>query len=345
MHCKQDASLFSIMERRGMPMLFVENNNTDPYCNHALEEWLMDHTDEDCFVLWRNQRAILLGKNQNAYNEIDLEYAKAHNIKIVRRITGGGTVFTDEGNVMFTFISNDGRKDFADFQKFTVPIIAALNALGIPAEFSGRNDLTIDGKKFCGNAQCRYKDKVLHHGTLMYNADTSELARALKVREIKLRSKGVSSVQSRVTNISDYMENPMEIEEFRSFVFHHVMEHQEGAHFMRLTPAQWEEVRMKALEKHATDAWIYGKFPQFDIYKETKLPGGIVEVYFNLTENRISKAEIYGDFFSIGDIGDVEKALLGTEYREEPVKQAMMQLDIDTYFKNISVDELVTAMV
>lgn len=326
-------------------MLFIENNNTDPYQNHALEEWLMDHYQENCFMLWRNQKAILLGKNQNAYSEINMDYAKSHDIKIVRRITGGGTVFTDEGNIMFTFISCNKEKDFADFKKFTLPILKVLNEMGIPASFSGRNDLLIDGKKFCGNAQCRYKDKVLHHGTLMYNADTSELAQALNVKEIKLKSKGVSSVKSRVTNISNYMDTPMDIEEFRSYLFQKVMEQSEHVQFLRLSEAVWKEVAQKALKKHATKEWIYGNFPQYDIHKETKLTGGIVEVYLQLQQGSVNHAEIYGDFFNSREISEITDALRGTVYDAQAVRKALSSFAVDDYFKNITMDELVTAIV
>lgn len=326
-------------------MLFVENNNTDPYQNHALEEWLMDHVDQDCFMLWRNQKAILLGKNQNAYSEVNLEYAKEKQIKIVRRITGGGTVFTDEGNVMFTFISCKGKEQFADFLRFTKPILAALNKMGVPAEFSGRNDLTINGKKFSGNAQCRYGDKLLHHGTLMYNANTGELAKALNVRAIKLRSKGVASVKSRVTNISDYLNDTMGIEQFRQNLFQRVFAETKDAVLFQLTEKQWAEVRDKAYEKHAANEWIFGKNPAFEIQKETKFPAGIVEVFLNITRGHIDEIKIFGDFFSDGDIREIEQGLQGILYEESAVKKALEQFPVEKYFGKIESGELVTAFI
>lgn len=326
-------------------MLFVENNNRDPYQNHALEEWLMDNAEEDCFMLWRNEKAILLGKNQNAYSEINMPYAAEQGIKIVRRITGGGTVFTDEGNVMFTFISCNGRKDFSDFKRFTEPILQALRRMGVPAEFTGRNDLTIEGRKFSGNAQCRYRDKLLHHGTLMYTANTEELAKALNVRPIKLKSKGVSSVKSRVTNISNYLEVTPEIEEFRRLLFQMVMEETPGAELFRLTPEQWKEVKLRSLEKHATKEWIYGYNPVFDIHKETKLSGGIVEVFLNTKKGRICDAKIYGDFFGEGEVCDIEQELRGVLYEEESIREAIAKYPVQRYFGKIGNDELVTAFI
>ena len=326
-------------------MLFVENFNTDPYCNHALEEWLMDNQPLDCFMLWRNQKAILLGRNQNAYSEINLPYIKQHDIKVVRRITGGGAVYTDEGNIMFTFISCTGSRNFADFRKFTEPVLAALKTLGVPAEFAGRNDMLIDGKKFSGNAQCLYHGKLLHHGTLMYNADTGELAKALTASHLKLKDKGIASVKSRVTNISEYMPKPMDIEDFRAFLFDSVMRNFSDARLFRLSEKDWDEVKIKAAAKHATSEWIFGNNPEFTVQKETKFPGGIVQVYLNVVKGRLENVKIFGDFFGDRDIKDVEKALTGTLYEIDAVRNALAPLPINEYLSSISFDELVSALV
>jgi len=326
-------------------MLFVENHNTDPYQNHALEEWLMDSVDEDCFMLWRNDKAILLGKNQNAYSEINMPYASEQGIKIVRRITGGGTVFTDEGNIMFTFISCNGRKEFSDFLRFTEPIIKALRGMGIPAEFSGRNDLTIKGKKFSGNAQCRYKEKLLHHGTLMYEANTEEMAKALNVREIKLNSKGVSSVKSRVTNISEHMAEKMDIEVFRHCLFCAVKAEIADAREFKLSREQWQDVSERSLIKHATKEWIYGQNPKFDIRRETKLFGGIIEVFLDIEKGKIANIRIYGDFFGDGNLDVIEQGLKGVYYEEDAIRRALSLYPVQTYFGKIKEEELVTAFI
>jgi lipoate-protein ligase A len=326
-------------------MLFIENNNRDPYQNHGLEEWLMDEMNEDCFMLWHNEKAILLGRNQNYYNEINIAYAKEHNIKIVRRITGGGTVFTDEGNLMFTFISCEGKKDFTDFKKFTKPILNALQRLGVPAVFSGRNDLTIDGKKISGNAQCRYKDKVLHHGTLMFDANTEELAQALNVKEIKLKGKGVSSVKSHVANISNYLNEKMSIEQFRQCLLQMIMEEVDDAIEFKLSEMQWQEVRERTYKKHGTKEWIYGFQPNFKFHKETKFLGGIVEVFLDIRRNKVADIKIYGDFFSDGDINEIEDEMRGVEYEEQAVRNVLNNFSVKKYFGQITRDELVTAII
>lgn len=325
-------------------MIFVENLNTNPYMNHALEEWLMDNLDDDCFMLWRNQTAILLGKNQNAYREVNLNYARNMNFKIVRRITGGGTVFTDSGNIMFTYISNDVKNGYNNFKKFAHPILKALHSLGIPAEFSGRNDLIINGKKFCGNAQCRYKEKVLHHGTLMYQASTSQLAKALNVRKVKLHSKGVESVKSRVTNISEYMKEPMDIEEFRSYVYNHVLKNTPDSFEYKLSEEQWDQVR-EISKNHENPTWIYGKNPEYNTVKEIKLPAGLVETYLDVKNGIIERACIMGDFFSDGELEDIENALIGVPYTEDDIKYVIGKFSVHEYMHNINDQELVHALI
>ena len=148
-------------------MLLIYNEKTNPYFNLAMEEYFLKNTKEDLFLLWRNESAIIVGKNQNTLSEINYEYVKEHDIKVVRRQSGGGAVFHDLGNICFTFIACNNNH-FSDFKRFTMPIVDALKGLGVNAEFSGRNDLLIDGQKFSGNAQYNYKDRVMHHGTLLF---------------------------------------------------------------------------------------------------------------------------------------------------------------------------------
>lgn len=326
-------------------MLFVENLNTDPYCNHALEEWLMENHPEDCFMLWRNQKAILLGRNQNAFNEINLPYVKERGIKIVRRISGGGAVFTDEGNVMFSFISCGGGRHFADFRRFAGPILSALQTLGVPAEFTGRNDMVIHGRKFSGNAQCMHKGKLLHHGTLMYSADAGEMEKVLNVSRLKLRDKGIASVKSRVTNISEHMPKPMDIEDFRTYLFNDVMKNTPDARPLRLSGEDWERVKLKAARGHATSEWIYGRNPEFNVQKETKLPGGLIQIYLNVVKGRMKNVRIFGDFFGDKGIGEVESALTGVLYEAEAVRNALAPLRVGEYFGDISLGEVVSAII
>ena len=187
-------------------MLCIKDSHTDPYFNIAADEYALKYLEDDCFMLWRNEPSIIVGKHQNTLAEINVDYVMKNNIKVVRRISGGGAVFHDLGNLNFTFVKNAGEDAQGDFRKFTQPILDVLQSMGINAKFEGRNDLTIDGKKFSGNAESIWKNRVLHHGTLLFSAVMTDLSAALKVNPLKFQDKAVKSVRSRVTNISEHLD-------------------------------------------------------------------------------------------------------------------------------------------
>ena len=326
-------------------MLFVKHSNTDPYKSHAIEEFLMNKFDKDCFMLWKNEKCILIGNYQNAYSEINTDYVKQYNIPVVRRITGGGTVFNDEGNFNFSFISCNVGEDCFDFKKFTTPIVRALNKLGIKAELSGRNDLTIEGKKFSGNAQYKSKNKVLHHGTLLFSSNISDLANALKVNPIKIESKGIKSVKSRVTNICDYLKVSMTTEEFKEYLCNEVYSSTENAEIYEITEDDWKEINQIAAKKYATWEWNYGKNPQFNMEREKKFIGGIVNVSMNFNKNRIQNVKIHGDFFSQKDITVIEDALIGVSYDQKSIYEALKDFDMQEYFMNISNENILDVLI
>ena len=203
-----------------MKLLILKSK--DPYLNLAIEEYLFRNTTDDIFMLWQNEPTVVIGKNQNVYAEINREYTKEHNIKIARRITGGGAVYHDLGNVNYTFISSR-NKEGIDFKYFTAPIIDALKAIGVNAELSGRNDITVNCKKISGNAQYSTDTRTLHHGTLLFDSDLSVLSSALNVDEEKIRSKAISSTRSRVINIKDLILENYKTDEFIDIIKNHII--------------------------------------------------------------------------------------------------------------------------
>jgi lipoate-protein ligase A len=322
-------------------MLIIKNENDNPFFNHAAEEYMLRNFDEECFMLWINRPSILLGRNQNALAEINLEYAKANDITIVRRPSGGGAVFNDYGNMNYTFISQLDENGFADFKKFAYPIIEGLRNLSINAEFSGRNDITIDGKKISGTAQYKHKNRVIHHGTMLYSASISSLSKALNVRPIKLESKGVTSVTSRVTNISQYLNSPMTLKEFKEYLTNFVIGIFKDIKFYEFTKTDLEGIEKIVREKYETWDWNFGKSPQFSLHNERKYEGGILETSLNVDRGIIKEIKFYGDFFGKIDVSELEGVLVGVNYEEDALYAALEDYDINNYMNNITKNNLI----
>lgn len=325
-------------------MIFIKNDNTNPYMNHAIEEYVLNKFNEDVFMLWRNKPCILIGKNQNTLSEINNDYVKEHNLAVVRRMSGGGAIFNDLGNLNFTFISSVCEKYFTDFKIFTYPIINALKKLSINAELTGRNDLTIHGKKFSGNAQYCYKDKILHHGSILFSVDMSKLVQALKVKDIKFEGKAVKSVESRVTNISEHLKVPMSIIEFKHFLIESVMNEQEDAKLYEFTKKEWADIKKICDEKYATWDWNYGHSPKFNYHNEKKFVGGILQVNINVQKGLIKNIRFYGDFFSSSDIKELEEVFTGIRYTKKALEDVLRNTDVQKYMANISKENLLEVM-
>lgn len=335
------------------------NNSTDPYFNLAAEEYLTRTADDDIIMLWRNSPAVIIGKNQNAFAELDLEYVREHGIRVVRRMTGGGAVFHDLGNINFTFISPKGgrlaegiRDGGLDFAYFTAPITDALSKLGLKARLSGRNDIVIDTddgeRKVSGNAQCVLDGTTLHHGTLLFSAKMESLAGALKPDPDKLRSKGIASVKSRVANINDLLtEKGTDIggvEKFLDYLAENL------SLVFSVTPEGLpseiiDSIRRLTDEKYSTDEWNIGRFGDFTMTRKRRLPCGTVSVALSVENGRISDLRIGGDFFGGHDITELEKMLIGCEYSATEIADILSGIDISGYILGASVAELTEILI
>lgn len=326
-------------------MLFIRNENTNAYFNLAVEEYLLKRFNDEIFMLWRNEPSIIVGKNQNTLSEINLEYVKQNLIPVVRRLTGGGAVFHDLGNLNFTFIKTDDNASFTNFRRFTEPIIDVLNTLSIDAEFSGRNDLTIDGKKFSGNAQCNYKNRVLHHGTLLFSSDIKDISEALKVKPSKFVGKGVKSVVSRVTNISKHLKQPLTIVEFKEMIMRHISKIYVEARFYEFNDQDLVEIAKLVKEKYSTWEWNFGKSPKYGIKNEIKYNGGNVEFNLNVEKGLIKNISIFGDFFGKFDLLEIEKALINTKHSEGELHKVLEKFDINDYFLGANLEDILKGLI
>jgi len=305
-------------------MIIYHNNFTEPYFNLASEQYLMEScgTDEEIFVLWRNEPSVIIGKNQNAYAEINSDFVNEKSIKVVRRLTGGGAVFHDLGNVNFTFIVPKSEKPEIDFARFTKPIIDALAKLGIKAELSGRNDILIDGMKVSGNAQCVYNGKTMHHGTLLFNSDIGYLAGALNVNRAKMESKGIKSVRSRVTNIAEHLKEPLDVVEFKNFIEESVSADR-GAEVRSFSKEDISAIQKLADEKYSSWEWVYGQSKQYSFTESRRFDFGTVELNCNIAGGIVQEISIKGDFFGTADVSELENRFLGLKFDS---KEIILQL-------------------
>ena len=320
-------------------MRYIDNDCTDPYFNLALEEYLLREKNGEYFVLWRDEPCIVVGKNQNTLSEINEEYIKKHSIKVVRRQSGGGAVFHDLGNLNFTFIVEDDGKKFNDFKTFVIPIIGVLNELGINAEFSGRNDLLIEGKKFSGNAQCKYKNRVMHHGTLLFSSDIVNLSDALISKPIKFSDKAVKSVSSRITNISEYLQESLSVIDFENKIFEYISRAEEDKVITTLDNEEIEEVKNLVKTKYETWQWNFGQSPKYNFYNEKKFSAGTIELSIDVEKGVMKHIRIFGDFFGEENIEDVEKALIGKKHNNEEIHSVIDNINMKKYFGNINKED------
>jgi lipoate-protein ligase A len=317
----------------------IVNESLRPHFNLALEEYVLTGTDIDAIILWRNSRAVIVGSNQNTAAEIDADYARANDIAVARRLSGGGAVFHDPGNVNFTFIHKLGDGDFSNYRKFTDPIVGYLAELGVKAELQGRNDLVIEGLKFCGNAQAVRKERIMHHGCILYSADFGHLERALKPRESKMESKGIKSVRKRVTNIADHMASPIPVEDFLGGLANYFLKHSPGVKPYTLSASDIAAAEKISREKYGTWEWNFGHSPSCGIEREHRYAFGAVGAKVLADHGVINEIHIFGDFFGMLDKSGLESALIGVRHDKGAVKSALEGLNIGGYINGMTADQ------
>lgn len=321
-------------------MLIIRRHNTDPYFNLATEEYVLKEIADDSFMLWRNDPSIIVGKHQNTLAEINVEYVTLNKIKVVRRLSGGGAVFHDLGNLNFTFTMKSEDENMINFRKYTSPILDVLQSLGVDARFEGRNDLCIDGKKFSGNAMHIWKKKVLSHGTLLFSSHMPDLSSALKVDPLKFSDKAVKSVRSRVTNISEHLKEEMNVMEFARKIEDHIVSIYPDARFYDLTDEDHEKIQKMVDEKYGTWHWNYGYSPKYTFRKILRTTAsGTIEFALEVDNGIMRNIKIYGDYFNKYPTEDIENALRDLPHKSEIIKEALKPFNIGDYFNNLVLDE------
>ena len=326
-------------------MIIIKNPHTDPYFNLASEEYLIDNMTDDLFMLWRNEASVIIGRSQNAYAELDREFIAAHSIKAVRRLTGGGAVFHDPGNVNYTFITTDGSASL-DFKRFCTPVIEALRTLGINAELSGRNDITADGRKISGTAQTLRNGRVLHHGTLLFDSDLTALAGALRPDPAKLQSKGISSVKSRVTNLKPLIGRDMDTLEFLTYIEEYVASHSDITEVRALNDRDIAAIEKLRDEKYSTWEWNWGESKQFERSEKRRFPNcGSVECSVTSEKGFIKAISIRGDFFGVRDIAFVEQRLIGVRYERAAVESVLCEVGLGDFIAGAEAREIASLII
>ena len=321
-------------------MIYIESESTDPYENLALEEYVFESMDrgEEYFMLWQNQNSIIVGKYQNTIEEVNQEFVDKHEIKVARRLSGGGAVYHDEGNLNYTIIVDRDKNPDFEFKLFAVPVIEALRELGVEAEFNGRNDLVIGGRKFSGSSQYVKDNRILHHGCIMLDSNLDMLKEALRVTAAKIESKSIKSVRSRVTTINENSAVAIPMDILKETIRKHVLKGK-GSRYYGLTEKDFRGIQKNAREKYATWEWNYGKSPACSIRREHKYAGGLVTVHMEVENAAIKTIRIYGDFFGNRDLSELEAFLTGMPL-DDKLQERLDEISIGEYIHGMTSEEL-----
>ncbi|MGD8191705.1 lipoate--protein ligase [Brevibacillus ginsengisoli] len=322
-------------------MLFIDNQNiTDPTLNLALEEYALKNLppNTDYLLFYINEPSIIIGKNQNTAAEINADYVEKNGIHVVRRLSGGGAVYHDLGNLNFSFITNNDGDSFHNYRKFTEPVVRALAKLGVEAELTGRNDIQVGERKISGNAQFSTKGRMFSHGTLLFDSEIENVVSALNVNPEKFKSKGIQSIRSRVANISEFLREPITIASFRQQLLESIFEGTQ-IHTYELTDADWAAIHELADRRYRNWEWNYGKSPAFNIRQVKRLATGTFDVQLYVVEGKIQQATIFGDFFGQGEVREFADKLQGVRFDLPSVKEALNDVDFSYYFGPVTAEE------
>ena len=322
---------------------YLETGSQDPCYNLAFEEYVLTNRMEgDYLLLWQNDNTIVIGQNQNAEAEINRAFVEEHGIHVVRRTTGGGAVYHDLGNLNYSFITDAGDAERLTMERFTVPIVNALQGLGLRAEASGRNDILVEGRKVSGTAQRLAQNRILHHGTLLFDANPGMVAGALQVDPEKFRSKSAKSVRSRIGNIREFLSTDMDLPAFWEYLKTALAG--DGLVTGALSAEELERVNDLKRSKYDTWEWTFGRSPKYDMANKRYWDGGCLEVHVAVEKGLLTDIAFYGDFLSRCPLDELTAALRGCAFRREDVAAVLERYPLQEFFGGITEDEILETM-
>lgn len=319
---------------------------TDAAFNLAAEQYVFDSLprERSYCLLWQNRSAVIIGKYQNTLAEIDLPYVEKEGIQVVRRLSGGGAVYHDLGNLNFSIITDAGDTETLDMKLFCAPVVRTLAALGVEAEVNGRNDITIAGQKFSGNAQYLRGGRILHHGTLLFDSDLSVVTRALRVDEEKIRAKGLRSVRSRVTNIRPHLWEDISLPVFRQRLLAEIRSGNPGAEY-RFTGADLAAIEGLRNSRYASWDWNFGASPPCTLLKRRRFEGcGTVEAHIAVEHGRIRSLRFLGDFFSAAEPEELASRFTGLRPEREDYAAALAGTEVSRYILGLDREGLLSLL-
>ena len=327
-------------------MILIDNENqNNPQINLALEEYIVRNfdADEDYLLFYVNQPSIIIGKHQNTIEEINAQYVQENNVTVVRRISGGGAVYHDFGNLNFSFLTKYDSKKVNNFIQFVQPIVDTLKAMGVPAEMTGRNDILAEGRKISGNAQFSTTKKMFSHGTLLFDANIESVVNALNVSGDKITSKGIQSVRSRVANILDFLPNKITLQQFKDLLLKGIFK-DNAINTYTLSASEWEKVNELSVQKYQTWDWNYGRSPEYNIQRKNRFAFGQVDARLEVAQGCLVGVKFFGDFLAHGEVAHLEAKLIGVRYTQQSIAFVLDMIDLTHYFGEISTEDFAKFM-
>ncbi|MBK8433042.1 MAG: lipoate--protein ligase [Chloroflexi bacterium] len=322
-------------------MLYIDNpTNNDPRLNLALEEYVLRHvpTEEPILLFYVNAPAVIIGRNQNTLEEIDPDYVREQGIHVVRRLSGGGAVYHDLGNLNFSFATS-GRENFHNFGRFTAPVTAVLNKLGLPAQLHGTSDIFVHGKKISGNAQYATSQRMFSHGTILVNTDLGEMLKALNPRQVQIESKAVQSIRNFVANVTDFVPE-LTLAQLREAILEEIFG-AGGVQEYPLTAADWQAIHQLAAERYGAWEWNYGASPKFNVQKSGQLGAVKYDVRLWVERGLVQELSLFGNFPSRREMSELTSSLVGVRYEPEALAAVLAQHTLTDYVGTVSQEELV----